>query len=148
MTLAAYCNVVGPVKVLTAWLPLPTCNKHNRVGVTRTGKRYLVPEARAYRAEVIRVVRPVLPQRPWFKHDVPWFISYVQMMDGAKWDDDQFLGGLRDDLVEAGLVADDSKARTSRLVTRENGPPGIFLIAAQDSFFAPDASRVTESTCE
>ncbi len=134
MTPAAYCNVVGPVKVLTAWLPLPDgWSKHSRVGVTRQGRRFLVPEAREYRAGVIQVVRPVLPRRPWFSHERPWFISFVQYMAGRLFDEDQWMGGLKDDLVEAGLVKDDSLARTSRLVTRDDGPPGIFVIATQEA---------------
>ncbi len=130
---AASCTQVGPVRVLLAWLPLPTgWNKHSRVSVTKQGRRYLIPEAREYRAGVVAIVRPVLPRRPWFDHTRPWFISYVQSMDGRAFDDDQWLGGVRDDLVEAGLVKDDSKARTSRLVTRDDGPAGVFVIASQE----------------
>ena len=132
MTPAAHAHTVGPVKVLTCWLPLPAgWNKHSRVGTTRQGRRFLTPEARAYRAVVVAAVRPVLPRRPWFAA-APWHISYVQLMDGARFDDDQWLGGLRDDLIEAGLAEDDSHARTSRLVTRATGPAGVFIVAAQE----------------
>ena len=128
------CVQVGPVRVLSLWLPgLPAWNKHGRVKQTREGRRFLVPEARLTRAEIVAAVRPVLPARPWFDANADWFVSYVQFLDGAGFDDDQWLGGLRDDLIETGLVADDNRARTSRLVTRTKGPAGIFIIASQET---------------
>lgn len=135
MTPAAQCHELGPLRILTVWLPLPEgWSKHTRVGTTKQGRRYLVPAAREYRAGVIAVVRPVLPRRPWFAADRHWYVSVVQYMAGRKFDDDQWIGGVRDDLCEAGLCEDDALARTSRLVTRDDGPPGVFVIATQEGW--------------
>ncbi len=105
--------------------------KHSRVGTTRQGRRFLVPEARAYRALVIAAVRPVLPRRPWFDATRRWDYVYIEHTGGRDTDHDQHSGGVLDDVIEAGLAKDDGEARLSAHEFEREGPAGVWLYAWQ-----------------
>ena len=125
----------GPMRVLTAWLPYPAqWDKHSRVNTTiRERRRFLVPEARAYRAEVARIVRPVLPARPWFDAAKRWEFNVVTLQGLLHHDADRNLGGLLDDLVETGLVKDDAQARYGLIETIQDSGDvsGIWVCCRQ-----------------
>jgi hypothetical protein len=124
---------IGPYKILVAYLPWPDgWTKHDRIGQTREGRRFLSKEARAYRAIVTHYVTPALPTSPWFDSTRDWRYSMLFLAGGKATDHDQHSGGILDDLVAAGLAKNDDNAYwLLPEYERTTEPAGVFVFTRQ-----------------
>lgn len=111
-TYSARCVEVGPTRVMVAWLPWPEgWTKHDRISVMKTGRRFMIPAAREYRARVAAILAPALPDSPWYDASREWRYSMRFNALGQGTDHDQHMGGILDDLCKSGLCANDDHAR-------------------------------------
>jgi hypothetical protein len=127
----------GGVRWLIAALPVPAWTKNDRTGVVlkqtarmKAGQRYLTPLARTYRDMVALAVAMALPERPWFRPG-GWHLDCFQYFT-SQHDQDHFLSGIQDDLVKAGLVADDADCIGGPLVKEQPADRDVVFIFARE----------------
>jgi len=106
--------------------------KHTRVNKTGQGRRFLIPPARLYRAQIVRVLGTALPECPWLRPG-PWHLDfYLATASDLARDFDQFQGGVTDDLIEGGLAKNDAECLGGALIRHPYAPRSLIFVVARE----------------
>jgi len=107
--LSAYPNMArgerNGLRYVSFFAPWPATTKHTRTALTaKRGFRPLVKAAKRYQ-EYMKQAVLVNDLVGWIRPGTEYVLEVITM--GHRSDADQYIGGLQDDLVKSGLMADD-----------------------------------------
>ena len=116
------------LRYVSFFAPWPAKTKHNRTALTaKPGFRPLVAAAKKYQQFIAQAVL-VNDLIGWIREDTEYILEVITF--GHRSDNDQYTGGLQDDLVKSGLMANDRHCEATvsrRLVIPKDQEKKLFV---------------------